>query len=124
MSRVVRTSLLLALLLLPACNADYDFVRPQRFAVAGEPADGRLIVSNRPALQIAVKIESDATDFDPTTILRLMVNGVDRSADMTIGGDYAVLTLDPPPIGVSQFAEVFLRTGTEALDTATYEAMP
>jgi len=118
-------SLLLALLLLPACGGgNIDFVRPQRFAAAGEPADGRLIVSAQPALRITVKIASDATDFDPTTIMRLMVNGIDRTADMTIGGDYAVLTLDPPPIGVPQLAEVFLRTGIEVLDTATYEAAP
>jgi hypothetical protein len=121
---VRRPSLLLALLLLPACSPSFDFVRPQRFANAGQPADGSLLVSAHPSLQIAVRMASDSTDFDATTVLRLMVNGVDRTADMTIGGDYAVLTLEPPPVGTSQFAEVYLRTGTDAIDTATYEAMP
>ena len=120
----VRPSLLLALLLLPACSAELDFVRPQRLAVNGEPAAGQTVLSDGPALHITARIASDATDFDPTTILRLMVNGVDRTADMTIGGDYATLTIDPPPVGVPQFVELYKRTGTEALDTATYEAMP
>ncbi len=121
---VRRTSLLLALLLLPACSADLDFVRPQRLAVNGEFADGATVISDGPALHITVRIQADATDFDPTTILRLIVNGVDRTADMTIGGDYATLTIEPPPVGLPQFVELFKRTGTEVLDTATYEAMP
>ena len=123
MSRV-RSSLLLALLFLPCCSAELDFVRPQRLAVNGEPAAGATVISDRPTLQITARIASDATDFDPTTILRLLVNGVDRTADMTIGGEYATLTIDPPPIGTPQFVELFLRTGTEPLDTATYEAVP
>jgi hypothetical protein len=123
MSRA-RTSLLLALLLLPACSPEYDFVRPERFAVAGERGDGQVVVSDGPALQIAVKMASDSLDFDPTTVLRLVVNGVDRTIDMTIGGEYAVLTLDPPPVGVPQVAEVYLQTGGDVLDTATYEALP
>jgi hypothetical protein len=124
MSRVLRPSLLLALLLLPACNPDYDFVRPERMAVQGDRGDGQLVVSDAPALQIAVKMASDSTDFDPTTVLRLLVNGIDRTADMAIGGDYAVLTLDPPPLGTPQLAEVFLQTSSDVLDSATYEAMP
>ncbi|HEX5136623.1 MAG TPA: IPT/TIG domain-containing protein [Planctomycetota bacterium] len=119
-----RPPLLLALLLLPACSPDYDFVRPVRFAVAGEPAEGQTIVQAGPTMQITVKMESDSTDFDPTTVLRLVVNGVDRTADMTIGGEYAILTLDPPPIGTPQVAEVYQRTGDLVLDTATYEATP
>jgi hypothetical protein len=123
MSRV-RTSLLLALLLLPACSPEFDFVRPERFAVQGDYGDGQVVVSDAPALLITVKMASDCTDFDPTTVLRLLVNGVDRTADMTMGGEYAVLTLDPPPLGVPQVAEVFLQTGGVVLDTATYEALP
>ena len=96
----VRPSLLLALLLLPACNAELDFVRPQRFAVQGEPAAGATVVSNGPVLHITAKIASDASEFDATTVLRLLVNGVDRTAEMSIGGEFATLTLDPPPVGV------------------------
>jgi len=124
MSRVRRPFLLLALLLLPACSPSFDFVRPQRFANAGEPANGQTLVQAGPTMQIAVKMQSDSTDFDPTTVLRLVVNGVDRTADMTIGGEYAILTLDPPPIGTPQVAEVFKRTGDQVLDTATYESVP
>jgi hypothetical protein len=123
MSRV-RTSLLLALLLLPACSPEYDFVRPERFAVQGDYGAGQVVVSDGPTLQIAVKMASDATDFDPTTVLRLLVNGVDRTADMAIGGEYAILTLDPPPLGTPQVAEVFLQTSTDVLDFATFEATP
>lgn len=123
MSRV-RPLPLLVLLLLPACSADLDLVRPNRLAVAGEPAGGATIVSNGPTLQISVWIEADATDFVASTILRLVVNGVDRTADMTCGGEYATLTLDPPPVGVPQTVELYSRTGTVPLDTGTYEAMP
>lgn len=124
MSRVRRPLLLLALLLLPTCGASLDFVRPQRLAVAGEPAGGATVVSAGPALHITVRIAADATEFDPTTILRLMVNGIDRTADMSIGGDYATLTIDPPPVGAPQAVELFSRTGTVPLDTATYQALP
>jgi hypothetical protein len=120
----MRPLLLLALLLLPACSPEYDFVRPERFAVEGDRGDGQTVITDGPALQITVKMASDSTDFDPTTVLRLLVNGIDRTADMTIGGDYAVLTLDPPPLGTPQVAEVFLQTSDEVLDSATYEAMP
>jgi IPT/TIG domain len=120
----VRPSLLLALLLLPACSPDYDFVRPERLAVEGDYGAGQVVVSSGPVLQISVKMASDSLDFDPTTVLRLLVNGVDRTADMVIGGEYAVLTLDPPPVGVPQVAQVFLQTGGDVLDTATYEALP
>jgi hypothetical protein len=116
--------LLLALLLLPACGADLDFVRVQRLAVAGGRGDGQIVASDGPALHMTVKIESDATDFNTFDIMRFLVNGVDRTASMTIGGNYAVLTIDPPPIGVQQFVEVYTRAGTMPLDTATYEAMP
>jgi hypothetical protein len=120
----VRPPLLLALLLLPACSADLDFVRPHRLAVNGEFADGRTVISDGPTLQISVRMESDSTEFDPTTVLLLMVNGVDRTADMTIGGDYATLTIAPPPVGQPQFVELFKRDGFGPLDTATYEALP
>jgi hypothetical protein len=115
---------LLALLLLPACSADLDFVRPQRLAVLGAPLAGGTVVSDAPTLQITVRIASDATDFDPTTVLRLLVNGVDRTAEMSIGGDYATLTLDPPPVGTPQAVELFVHDGTTPIDTGTYEATP
>lgn len=99
-------------------------MRPQRLAVEGEPAAGQTILSSSPALLITARIASDATDFDPTTVLRLLVNGVDRTAEMTIGGEYATLTIDPPPLGAPQFVELFMRTGTEPIDTGTYEALP
>lgn len=124
MPPVRRPSLLLALLLLPACSPSYDFVRPQRLAVEGEPADGRILFSDGPSLHISVRIASDATDFDPTTILRLLVNNIDRTADMSIGGDYATLTIEPPPVGTPQSVDLYMRTGTVPLDTATYEALP
>jgi len=123
MSRV-RPRLLLALLLLPACSAELDFVRPVRLAVNGEPAAGQTVMSDAPSLQITVKMQSDATEFVATTVLLLMVNGVDRTPEMSIGGDYATLTIEPPPVGVPQSVELFKRDGTGPLDTATYEAMP
>ncbi len=123
MSRV-RPLLLLALLLLPACSAELDFVRPVRLAVNGEPAAGQTVISDGPSLQITVRMQSDATEFDPTTVLLLVVNGVDRTADMSIGGDYATLTIEPPPVGVPQSVELFKRDGSGPLDSATYEAMP
>jgi len=118
-----RALLLLALLPLAACGSNLDYVRVQRLAVDGDYGDGQTVVSGGQTLQITVKIQDDATDFNPFDLMRLIVNGVDRTADMTIGGNYAVLTLDPPPIGTPQFVELFSRTGTLPLDSATYEAM-
>ena len=54
-------SLLLALLLLPACSAELDFVRPQRFAVQGQALAGGTVVSTAPALQITVRMASSAS---------------------------------------------------------------
>ena len=118
-----RALLLLVLLLPAACGSNFDFVRVQRLAVGGDYGDGQTVMSDGQALQITVKIQDDATDFNTFDLMRLIVNGVDRTADMTIGGNYAVLTLDPPPIGTPQFVELFSRTGTMPLDSATYEAM-
>jgi len=118
-----RAAPLLALLLAAACGSNLDYVRVQRLAVSGDYGDGQTVMSDAQTLQITVKIQDDASDFNTFDLMRLIVNGVDRTADMTIGGNYAVLTLDPPPIGTPQFVELFTRTGTVPLDSATYEAM-
>jgi hypothetical protein len=118
----MRPFLLLALLLLPACGSDLDFVRVQRLAVAGDRGDGQTVMTAGPALHITVKIASDATEFDPTNLMRLVVNGTDRTSDVTVGGEYAVLTLDPAPVGAPQSVELYTRSGTMPVDTAVYEA--
>jgi len=122
------TRFLLLFLLLPfalaTCRSP-TFVWVQRLAPGGGgPADGGTYMSSEPALNIVVKVRSDATDFRPYDLMRLYVNGVDRSVDTVIGGDYAILTLVPPPIGTPQFVELYTLVGTEPLDTGTFVAEP
>ena len=50
--------------------------------------------------------------------MRVLVDGVNRTDEVVMGGLYALLRLDPPPIG-QRFVELFARTGP-VLDTFTW----
>jgi hypothetical protein len=114
-------SLLLAVL--AACG-DAELVVVDRLAPGGGLGGGGGMGDYAgPTLDILVHLEHDATDFDPDDLMRLLVNGVDRTLELQIGGEYALLRLDPPPVGVPQFVELYRRTGP-VLDTFTYNAVP
>jgi hypothetical protein len=118
----VKRTLLLPLLLAVACG-NAELVIANRLAPGGGGAgDGGTGLYAQPQLDIAVRIEHDATDFNAGDLLRLMVNGVDRTDEVVIGGNYAILRLDPSPVGSAQFVELFRRTGP-VLDSFTYEPM-
>ena len=119
---MTRLLLLLPLLAMVACGS-VDIVVANRLAPGGgEAGDGGSGSAIGPTLDIAVRIEQDATDFNPGDLLQLFVNGADRTDEVVIGGNYAVLRIDPAPVG-NQFVELFRRTGP-VLDTFTYIPQP
>jgi len=79
-------------------------------------------VQARPAFDVVVRIEDDATDFNPEDIMRLLVDGTDRAADVVMGGSYGVLRITPPAPGAHAI-ELFRRRG-ERIDTFTWNVAP
>ncbi|MDH3591288.1 MAG: IPT/TIG domain-containing protein [Planctomycetota bacterium] len=120
----IRLALLLIFLvpLLTACADDLDLVVIERLAPGGGVrGDGASVTQARPTLDVLVRIESDATGFFPDNILRVQINGVDRTGDVVMGGVYALVRIDPAPVGVPQFIELFERLGP-VRDTVTLTA--
>ena len=122
---MTRTILLFLILLGAVGCRDATFVIIQRLAPGGgTAADGGTYTYDQPSLTISVRMENDATNFRAFDLMRLHVNGVDRTDEMVIGGLYALLTIDPAPVGVPQSVELFTRTGTVPADLGTWVAMP
>ncbi|MGQ0612659.1 MAG: IPT/TIG domain-containing protein [Planctomycetaceae bacterium] len=111
-------ALLLVLLILAACSADTTLVVVQRLS----PGGGGASVSARPDLDVVVRLAADATDFFPVDLMRLLFDGVDRTADVVMGGEYAVLRLSPAPAGAHAI-ELYRRRGP-LLDTFTWNVAP
>ncbi len=115
-------ALALLSLSLAACGDNIELVIIERLAPGdGERGDGREFTSSRPTLDVLVRIESDATDFNPGDIMRVEINGTDRTADLVMGGNYALIRLDPPPLGAPQFITLGQRVGP-VRDTVTITA--
>ncbi|MGH7162399.1 MAG: IPT/TIG domain-containing protein [Planctomycetota bacterium] len=102
------------LVLFAACTRDPTLVVVDRLA----PGGGGVGAVARPELDIVIHVEDDATDFEAADLMRVLVNGVDRTPDVVLGGNYAVLRISPAPLG-SNFVELFRRTGP-LLDTFTW----
>ncbi len=109
---------LLVPLLLAACNSETTLVVVDRLA----PGGGGAAVSARPVLDVVVRLGADATGFFPVDLMRLLFDGVDRTVDVVIGGNYAVLRLSPAPAGAHSF-ELYRRRGP-LLDTFTWNVAP
>lgn len=117
--------LLLLILALGAagCSRDTTLVVANRLAPGGGgPGAGGSGIYDQPGLDILVRIESDATDFEPEDLLRLFVDGAERTLEVRMGGNYGLLHLFPAPLG-SHFVELYRRTGP-ILDTFTWTAVP
>jgi len=113
----------LLLAAMTACSDATTLVVANRLAVAGEAGNGGAGDVARPDLDILVRMEDDATDFNPGDLLRVLVNGVDRADEIVLGGNYALLRISPAPVGTAQFVELFRRTGP-ILDTFTFNPVP
>ena len=116
---------LLPLLLLPAlfaaCSRDPILVFPDRLAPGGGGAgEGGTAVYATPQLNIVVRMRFDATSFNPEDLIRLEVDGVDRAEEMTLGGLYGILTLDPPPPPGTQLFTTVARRIENPGDAFTY----
>ncbi len=108
---------------LAACG-NVELVIIERLAPGGGVrGDGGSGTTARPQLDVLVRIESDGLGFNPGDIMRVLVNGIDRTGDVVMGGNYALLRLDPAPVGVDQFVELFEREGP-VRDSFTYMPAP
>lgn len=116
MGRFLRASLL-ALAILPAACGSKNLLIP--VLVRGDGGSG---VASRPDFDVLLRFTADATDFDPLDVLRISVNGVDRTPEVRMGGDYALLRISPSPLGV-QFVEIARRLGP-VTDTFTWDLAP
>jgi len=122
-NRIPLVCLCVALIGLFGCGREKILIRPDRLAPGnGEPGGGGSAVYTRPELDIVIRIAEDATNFNPGDIMSLFVNGVDHTDEIVIGGKYAILTLDPSPVGPN-FVELIRPLGT-LVDTFTYNADP
>jgi hypothetical protein len=122
----MRTLLLVLLVsLLAACDGGRTLVVIERFAPGNlQRGDGGTGEYARPQLDILVKLEADASEFEPEDLMRVRVNGVDRTADILIGGEYALIRIDPAPVGTPQFTELLRNFGDDVHDTFTWVALP
>ncbi|MHC4549850.1 MAG: IPT/TIG domain-containing protein [Planctomycetota bacterium] len=120
----MRLLLLLVPLLVAAGCREPKLVVANRLAPGGgEGGNGGVATSDRPQLDIVVRMESDATSFNPGDLIRLEVNGVNLSSDLVMAGLYAILRIDPAPAGTMQFVELSRRI-SEPIDTFTWDVLP
>jgi len=110
---------LVPLSLLAACGGPELVVIERLAPGGGARGDGGAAVFARPQLDVLVRIESDALGFNPGDIMRVVVNGTDRTDEVVMGGNYALLRIDPAPVGTDQFVELSERRGP-VRDTFTY----
>jgi hypothetical protein len=109
----------LLLLAAAGCGTDATLVVANRLA----PGGGGVGVQARPAFDVVVRIEHDASEFRAQDIMRLLVDGADRASEAVMGGNYAVLRIAPPPPG-AHFVELFRRRDTARLDAFTWNVAP
>jgi hypothetical protein len=111
-------ALLAGLLLLAACGESPTLVVVNGLA----PGDGGSGTTAAAHFDVVVRMEADCTDFHTRDLMRLFVDGVDRTDEVVMGGRFALLRTDPPPLG-TRFVEVYRRLGP-VLDTFTWDVQP
>ena len=106
------------LLALPAgCTGNPVFVTPTGLGQGG----GGNGVSSAPTLDIVIVMGAPSTGFNPENMLRVMINGVERTDEVLLGGSFGVLPMDPAPApGNPQFVELFRRAEPPLLDSFTW----
>ncbi|MHC4956775.1 MAG: IPT/TIG domain-containing protein [Planctomycetota bacterium] len=110
--------LLCTLALLAAGCGDPFFVEPTGLA----PGGGTTTQSALPYMDVVVTMSNNATGFNPFDLMNVYVNGVNRVDEMVIGGSWAVLRVEPAPLGTN-FIELSRRV-EPVFDTSTIEALP
>jgi hypothetical protein len=115
--------LLLPLLVAVGCR-NQVLVIPARLAPGGgvAGAGGQGTVS-QPRLNIVVRMREDATAFNPFDLMQIVVGGTDLARDSVMAGFYAVLSIEPAPVGTMQLVELRRRLGEPLLDTFTYDVV-
>ncbi|NJN14727.1 MAG: hypothetical protein HC813_03720 [Planctomycetes bacterium] len=115
----MRYACILALLLASvACNRTPNLVIIQRLA----PGGGGAGTSAHAQFDLLVRMQGDATDFNAGDLMRLHLDGEDRTADLLLGGFYGLLRIDPPTPGLHT-VELFAREGPR-VDSFTWTVVP
>ena len=86
------------------------------------PGDGGTATQAHSAFEIALQLAGPATSFNPADLMRVLVDGVDRTDEVKLGGFFGVLRITPPPLG-SHFVELSRREGP-VIDTFTWTVNP
>jgi len=111
--------LLLAILLAVAAGCgDKVLVIPTSL----QPGGGNTYQSSEPTLDIVVQMHDLSTSFNPQDLMRVEINGVDMADQMVISGLFAILRLDPAPLGTS-LVTLSRRVGN-TFDSAIWEVTP
>ena len=108
-------------LLLPAlltgCTGNPTFITPIALGEGG----GGVGVSSQPTLDIVIVMGAQSTGFRPENMMRVLVNGVERTSEVLLGGSFGVLPMDPAPApGNPQLVELFRRVEPDRLDSFTW----
>lgn len=112
-------NLLLATLLCAAAGCGNKILVIPSFL---QPGGGKTYQSSEPALDIVVRMHDPAANFNPGDLMRLEVNGVDMADQMVISGFFAILRIDPAPLGTNSIT-LSRRVGP-VFDSATWEVTP
>ncbi len=116
MKRTALLSLLL-LALLTGCTGSPTLVTPIALGEGG----GGVGVSSQPTLDIVIVMGAQSTGFNPENMMRVLVNGVERTSEVLLGGSFGVLPMDPAPApGNPQLVELFRRVEPDRLDSFTW----
>jgi hypothetical protein len=120
----MRLLLLLAPLLVAVGCSNEVLVLPTRLAPGGGAwgASGQGTVSE-PRLNIVVRMREDATGFNPQDLMQIVVDGTDLATDAVMAGYYAIVSIEPAPVGTMQYVELRRRIGEPLLDAYTYDVV-
>lgn len=118
MFRLVTLLLVLSPIGAIGCRDVPIFVVPERLALG----DGATSMSDRPQLDIVVRMREDSTDFNPFDLMQIVVNGTDQATAAVMGGRWAVYTIPAP--GNANFDVILNRRLGNNLDNGNFVTVP
>jgi hypothetical protein len=120
MRRLLFLTVLLAGLLVGTigCRDRAIFVLPEGLAVG----DDSTSMSDRPQLDIVVRMMENSDNFNAFDLMQLVVNGTDEATSMVIGGRWAVYTIPAP--GNANFEVDLNRRLGENIDRGSFVTAP
>jgi hypothetical protein len=86
------------------------------------PGGGGTGTQSGPDFDVLVKFTADATGFNAADFMRILVDGVDRTGEIEVGGEWGLLRISPSPLG-TRFVEIARRTGS-ITDSFTWNLLP